>query len=227
MFAVVEQKQHPLVLEAVDQAGQRIFGADAEAEYGGNGARPQARIVERRQIDEPDAVFVAGNHAFGDRESDRGLADAAGTDDRHHALARQPRHEGRYDFLAADQPRYRERQIAGPRRCGRWEQRGRRWRLEADRGDEVVTPSRNGDDVAMAALAVAEGAAQGAYLNLEIRVFDVRFRPGPRDQFLFADHLSRAFDQAGQDVKGAAAEPHRLIALEQEPLRCKEPVRAK
>jgi hypothetical protein len=60
MFAVVEQKQHPLVLEAVDQAGQRILGADPEAEHGGNGARHQTRVAERRQIDEPDAVFVAG-----------------------------------------------------------------------------------------------------------------------------------------------------------------------
>src|SRR6266446_6689778 len=97
----------------------------------------------------------------------------------------------------------------------------------AYRGDEIVTPSRNCDDVAVPALAVAEGTAQSAHLNLEIRFFDVRFRPGPRDQFLFADHLAGALDQSRQNVKGAAAEPHRLVALEQKPLRCKEPVRAK
>jgi hypothetical protein len=79
----------------------------------------------------------------------------------------------------------------------------------------------------MAALAVAEGAAQGADLNLEIRLFDVRSRPSPRDQLLFANYLAGALDQSLQNVKGAAAEPHRLVALEQEPLRCKEPVRAK
>src|SRR6266478_7159307 len=79
----------------------------------------------------------------------------------------------------------------------------------------------------MAALAVAEGAAQSAHLNLEIRFFDVRFRPGSRDQFVLADNLAGAFDQSRQNVEGAAAEPHRLVALEQKPLRCKEPVRAK
>jgi hypothetical protein len=78
----------------------------------------------------------------------------------------------------------------------------------------------------MATLAVAEGAAQSAHLDLEIRLFDVRFRPGPRDQFLFADHLAGALDQSRQNVKGAAAEPDRLIALEQKSLHCKEPKRS-
>ena len=76
-------------------------------------------------------------------------------------------------------------------------------------------------------MAVAEGAAQGADLDLQIRFFDERFRPGSGYQLVLADHLAGAFDQSGQDVEGAAAEPHRLVALEQQPLRCKEPVRAK
>src|SRR5260370_5471470 len=91
----------------------------------------------------------------------------------------------------------------------------------------MVTPSRNGDHVTVAAVAVAEGGAQGAHLNLQVRLFDERLRPGSGDQLLLADHLAGAFDQSSQNVKGAAAEPHRLVALEQEPLRCKEPVRAK
>ena len=124
------------------------------------------------------------------------------------------------------------RVTANGRLCGaadasRRRRRGPRWLLASYRGDEIVAPSRNGDDVAIAALAVAEGAAQGAHLNLQVRFFDERLRPGSGDQFLLADHLAGAFDQGGQDVKGAAAEPHRLVALEQEPLRCKEPVRAK
>ena len=102
-----------------------------------------------------------------------------------------------------------------------------RWLLASDRGDEIVAPPWNGDDVAIAVLAVAEGAAQGADLNLEICFFNVGLRPGPGDQFLFADHLAGAFDQSGQDVKGAAAQPHRLVALEQKPLRRKEPERPK
>jgi len=52
-------------------------------------------------------------------------------------------------------------------------------------------------------------------------------RPGARNQFFLADHLAGAFDQSRQNVKGAAAEPHRRVALQQKALRCKKPVRAK
>ena len=97
----------------------------------------------------------------------------------------------------------------------------------AYRRDEIVAASRNGGDVAIAALAVAEGAAQRADLDLQVCFFDEGFRPGSGDQLLLADHLAGALDQSGQDVEGAAAEPHRLVALEQEPLRCEEPERAK
>jgi len=79
----------------------------------------------------------------------------------------------------------------------------------------------------MAALPVAEGAAQRAYLNLQVRVFDECLRPRAGHQLLLGHNLAGALDQSRQDVKGAAAEPHRLVALEQEPLRCQEPVRAK
>jgi hypothetical protein len=43
-------------------------------------------------------------------------------------------------------------------------------------------------------------------------------RPGSGDQLLLADHLAGKFDERAQDVKGAADEPHRLVALEEEPL---------
>src|SRR6185295_937870 len=130
-------------------------------------------------------------------------------------------------FIAADHSRCREREIVHPRRPDCRGERGPRLVLDACRGDEIVAASWNGDDVAMAALTVAEGTAQSADLNLQIRVLDERFRPGSGDQFLLADHLAGAFDQSGQDVEGAAAEPHRLVALKQEPLRCNEAERAK
>ncbi len=79
----------------------------------------------------------------------------------------------------------------------------------------------------MAALAVAEGAAQRAYLNLHVRVFDECLRPRAGHQLLFADHLAGAFDQSSQNVEGTAAEPHRPVGLEQKPLRSKEPERTK
>jgi hypothetical protein len=79
----------------------------------------------------------------------------------------------------------------------------------------------------MAALAVAEGTAQSADLNLQIRFLDERLRPRSGYQFALADHLAGAFDQRSQDLEGAAAEPHGPIALKQEPLRRKQPERAK
>ena len=119
VLAIVEQQQHPIVPEGGDQAGKRIFGADFQAEHGRNRARHQARVAERRQIDQPDAVLISADHALGDGEGDRGLADAAGPDDRHQALARKLRDERRHRFLAADHPRYRERQIVRRRRRDR------------------------------------------------------------------------------------------------------------
>ncbi len=86
MLAIVEQQQHSPVPKGGDQAGKRIFGVDFQTEHGGNGPRHQARVARRRQIDQPDAVFIIGDHALGDGEGDRGLADAAGPDDCQQAL---------------------------------------------------------------------------------------------------------------------------------------------
>jgi hypothetical protein len=90
-----------------------------QTEHGCNRARHQAWVAERRQIDQPHAVFVIGDHALGDGEGDRRLADTTRPDDRHQALARQSRHERRHGFVAADHPSYRERQIVYPRRRDR------------------------------------------------------------------------------------------------------------
>src|SRR5216684_4671832 len=91
------------------------------------------------------------------------------------------------------------------------------------RGDEIVAPPRNGDHIAIAALSVAEGATQRADLHLQICFFDERLRPGSGYQLFLADNLAGAFDQSGQDVEGAAAEPYRCVALKKQPLRRKEP----
>ncbi len=63
--------------------------------------------------------FIIGDHALGDGEGDRGLADAAGPDDRHQALARQSRDDRRCGFLAADHPRHRESADCASRRRDR------------------------------------------------------------------------------------------------------------
>jgi hypothetical protein len=60
---------------------------------------------------------------------------------------------------------------------------------------------------------------KGADLNLQARFFEKGVRPGPGDQFLFANYPAGAFNQGRKDVEGAAAEPHRVVVLEQAPER--------
>jgi len=64
----------------------------------------------------------------------------------------------------------------------------------------MMALSCHGDDVTIAALAVAAGAAQGVDLNLQIRRLDERLRPGPSRQFFLADHFS--LDQSGENLEG-------------------------
>jgi hypothetical protein len=113
--------------------------------------------------------------------------------------------------------------------CGRSgrEQRHLCWLLDASQGDETIAPSRDGDDVAPTVLAVAEGAAQSTHLDLQIGFLNEGSRPGAGDQLFLANHFAGAFDQGRQDLEGAAAQPHRLIPLEQQSLRCQEPERPK
>jgi hypothetical protein len=51
--------------------------------------------------------------------------------------------------------------------------------------------------------------------------------PGSGYQLILANYLAGAFHQGAQDVKGAAAEPHRLVALQQETLCHDEAERSK
>src|SRR5882672_3276584 len=112
------------------------------------------------------------------------------------------------------------------RRDGRGLQ-GPRWLVDAYGRDEIIAPSYHGDDVTIAALPVAEGAAQGADLNLQVRLFDERLWPRASHQLFLADHFAATLDQSDENVEGAIAEPHRIVALQQQPLRRKEPERAK
>src|SRR5258708_21516739 len=85
----------------------------------------------------------------------------------------------------------------------------------------------NGDDVTIAALAVAECSAQGTDLDLQVGLLDEGLRPDARDQFVLADHVAGALDQKDENVEGAAAEPHLSVALKQKPLLGKEQELAK
>src|SRR6185295_13954731 len=199
---------------------------DLKAEHSPDRAWHKVSISERCEIDQPDAVFVSADHSLGDSEGNRGLADTSGPDHRHQPLPRQSRDKCLDVLLAADDPRHRERQVVlrGRERRSR---PGPRWLLDAYRRDEIVAPTDNGGDVTMAALTVAERSAQGTDLDLQVGLFDEGLRPDARDQFVLADHLAGALDQKGQNVEGAAAEPHRPIALKQKPLVGKEQERAK
>jgi hypothetical protein len=79
----------------------------------------------------------------------------------------------------------------------------------------------------MAVLAITKSATQGADLNLEVSLFDKCLRPGAGYQIFLCHHLASAFDEGGQDIKGTAAQPDRLVALKQEPLGSKQPEWAK
>ena len=171
VLAIVEHQQQPAVPERGDQARKRIFGADFQTEHGRDRARHQPRVAERRQIDQPDAVLISADQPLGDGEGDRGLADAAGPDDRHQALVRELCDKRCHDFLAADHPSCREREIVRRRRRNGRGRRGPRRLLMAYRRDEIVAASDNGRDVAIVALSVAEGTTQRADLDLQIRFF--------------------------------------------------------
>src|ERR1700691_1328136 len=85
--------------------------------------------------------------------------------------------------------------------------RGLRRLHKPDSRNETVASSRNGGDESPPALTVAKSAAQSADLNLQIRFFHEHLLPNSGYEFLFADNLAGAFDQSGQDVKRAVAEP--------------------
>src|SRR5262249_1617158 len=67
---------------------------------------------------------------------------------------------------------------------------------------------------------------QRADLSLQVGFPDKRLRPGTAYQVFLANNFTGAFDQSSQDVEATATEPHRLVALEQETLLCKELERA-
>ena len=90
MLASIEHQQQALVLQSGDQAGKRILVTYSEAKNGCNGAWRKAGVAERGQIDKPYAVFIARDQPLGHSQRQRGLTDAAGSDNRDKTLARQP-----------------------------------------------------------------------------------------------------------------------------------------
>ena len=199
--------------------------AGLQAEPGRERARHQARVEQRREVDETDAVLVGPGQPPRHREGDRGLADAARPGDGDEALVRQVRGERRDAVGAVDHGRHRRRQIRRSLRAARNAAEARL--VDArDRGDKAIAAPGNRRQVAIAAAAVAQRPPQPGDLDLEIAVLDEGVRPDPRHELALADQLAGALDQRDQDLQGAAAQTHRPAGLQQQPSRREQMKRA-
>ena len=111
VLAVVEHEQHRLVFEGGDQTADRMLGADLRAERVSECARHQARVNDRRQIDQCGSVPMRFDQPPGDREGNRGLADSARSDDGDEAPVRQLGRDRSHDFGAVDHACHGRRQL--------------------------------------------------------------------------------------------------------------------
>ena len=95
----------------------------------------------------------------------------------------------------------------------------------ANRRHKTIAAPHHVDDVAGTRLAVAEHLAQRRDMHPQIGVVDERRRPRAGEQVLLGHSLPGALDQREQDLHGATAEPRRLVALEEDPVRRDQPER--
>src|SRR5580698_8414270 len=63
---------------------------------------------------------------------------------------------------------------------------------------------------------VSQDAAQRCNVNLEISLLDKCFRPDEIDKLVLADQLACSLDQDRQNAQRAAADAHRLVAVQQQ-----------
>jgi hypothetical protein len=77
VLAIVEDKQHPLVLNGGDQLEKRFLGAKPYSERGRHSAWHEVRITERRKIDQPNAVLIGGDQSVSHGEGEGRLSDPA------------------------------------------------------------------------------------------------------------------------------------------------------
>ncbi len=164
--------------------------------------------------------MIGPGQLMGRREGDRGLADAAWADDRDEAPLGQLRHQRGHDIAAPDHAAELSRKMA------RGLVFGRRRRLSAvhlddDRRHKTVAPAGDVGDVASARMAVTQRPPERRHMDPEVGVLDEGAGPDPGDEIILADQLAGVLDQGDEDVEGAAAEPDRLVALQEE-LLCRD-----
>jgi hypothetical protein len=91
-------------------------------------------------------------------------------------------------------------------------------RLRGDgyRRDEAVAAARNVRDVAIARLAIAQGAAHRGNVNPEIAVLDERIGPDATHQLLVAQELTGAFNERYENLASTTAQVNGPVAIEKQ-----------
>ncbi len=217
MLAIVQHEQHAAVPQRRGEFDERRFGPDLEPEGGGDGAGHQPRLADRGDVHPPHSVLVARDLRLGDRQSDGSLSDAAGAHDGEAAMLGKQRRELGDLVGPADQARHGRGQVV----AGRGEGGRRRRRAVGERhdgSDEAVAAAGDVDEVAVAAMAIAEHAAQRGDLDLQIAFLDDDVRPDALHQLVLGHELAMPLDQGDQDLERTAAEPERGVAFEQQSL---------
>jgi hypothetical protein len=200
VFAVVDHDEGALVTQLGDDAGDRIPGSRGHAEGGGGREQGFGGIVDRAEVDEPCARKL-GVQRIGQREGERGLADAPRSGQRH--AARGANHRGQHaDLLgAADQPRRSpalarrrlDRLGGGPRRLAH--------------GQHVAPAGR-----AQYPHLIAAGGQQPAQrqdLEAQRAFVDGDVRPARREQLALRDDLVPTLGEHPQQVAGPVPQPRR------------------
>jgi hypothetical protein len=210
----VAPAEHPPVPQMGQQAGQAVVGWYRQSQHGRACARQQPGVRDPRQIEKGDAIGIRRRKLAGDRNSDRGLADATRPDQRDEPSLRKFRGQGRDGDFPADHTGERRRQLVD-RRC-----RSRRWQHllaeHVQRRHKAIAAACVGDDVAVAVLAIAQCPPQQSDIDTQICLVNERVGPDARDQRFFAHQLAGALHQRNQDLHRAVAECNLRILFAQQ-----------
>lgn len=209
VLAVVDHQQYLPFSQAVDQTSLRIAFWRGQIKQRRQMRADQRGIGNGRQVHQADAVAILVEQLFGDAQGDGGLADAAGTDQRDAASARQLRDQVIDHGLAPNHSRTTQRQVVS----GDGHRRFLFDAVEHDRCDKTVAALRHGDDVALAVLPVAKRFAQGRHVHAQIDVFDDAVWPDAGHQLLFAHHFTGVGQQNQEDIHRPPSQAQRLLAF--------------
>jgi len=213
MLAIVEHQQHPLVAKARDQPGSVTSVRISRTQHGRQPRRHPC-AGRRSAPDRPDRRRVSQfRSSLGDGDTPVVLPIPPGPTIFTRRF-REARDERRHGFVPAVFELPRASDCAAPPHDRRAGAPSPMVLHKAAREQRNCSPSRNSDDVVMAALAVGKVSTQSAYLNLSdfCERFDTRLRrlgPSVPPCRPLAVASTR---RAGCQSRGCR--PHRRIALE-------------